>query len=209
MSGSELGLLGLPQGERDRLIAAFVLLTAARGYDGLDPELLCRHAGVSAGSFQRHFPDLRDCFNAAWDRLEAIYLQRIASAYEGLEDWREKLRAGIGETLALIDAHPAPARFLTVEALAAGELGRTRQRELADRLAELLDRASASLDAPAQAPESASRWVLAMVFDRVYRHLASGSEARLSDQLPQLMFLAVSPYVGPEAGLEELRIATQ
>lgn len=205
MSVPELGLLGTPIGERDRLLRAFVSIASQRGLSAAAPEAVTREAGLAPADFGRHFGDLDQCFLSAWDRLEAIYLTRIALAYEGIEDWRERLRAGLGETLRLIEDHPGPARFLILTTLAAGEAQRARQRQLAANLLERLEEATAGLGLAG--PENGPRYVLAMVFDRIYRHLSSDSGGSLSAQLPELMFLAVSAYLGPEAGLEELGVA--
>jgi AcrR family transcriptional regulator len=190
------------------MIAAFIDLVAARGYAALRPADVAGHAGLPESRFERHFADLDACFEAAWESLEAIFLERLAAAYRDAGGWRERLRAGLAETLALIEAHPAAARFLTIETLAGSEAERARQRRLAAHLGDLLDRATADLDPGPRVPPLAPNWILAMVFDCIYRHLASGNEAHLSEQLPQLMFLATVPYLGLEQGLAELDLSS-
>lgn len=194
--------------ERERLIAAFVLLCNARGYAEVDPVEVCRRARVPDDAFSRHFADHFACFEASWESLETIYLQRLADSYNGIEGWREQLRAAIAETLRLIETHPAAARFMTIEAFGAGEGERVHQRALAARLLALLEAATEAADGDEMSAEPAPRWILAMVFDRIYRHLLAGTEERLSDQLPELMFLVVTPSLGTEAGLSELRPPT-
>jgi hypothetical protein len=143
-------------------------------------------------------------FISAWERLEVAYFERVAAVAAPYREWRDRFRAGATETAALVEAFPAEARFLAVDALAAGRLGRECQQRLASRLAELLDSAREELPDPDAVPESTSPWIVAIFFDRLYRRCTIEGEPDLPSQLPELMFLAISAYFGTEAGLEEL-----
>ncbi len=143
-------------------------------------------------------------FLASWERLESAYFERLAVVTAPLGSWRERFRAAATETAALVESHQAQARFLAVDALAAGELGRERQRAFGARLAGLVDSARDELAEPELVPESTAPWIVAMFFNRVYRRCARAGGPDLPSQLPELMFLAISAYFGTEAGLEEL-----
>jgi AcrR family transcriptional regulator len=198
MAAAEIGFLGEPAGERDRLLRAFIGLACVDSPEP-DPARVCRRAGLPPTAFARHFASVSECSQAAWDRLEAIYLRRLALSYEGIDEWRGRLRAAILETLRLCESHPDAASFLLL-GLRSASL-RQRRRALLARLAEQLEHS-----APHPAPEGASRLVLGTIFDRIYRYLRfDGGPGSLQSTLPALMFLAVSVYLGPEAGLEELR----
>ena len=207
MSGRGPAGLEIPRGERGHVIAAFVELVAERGYHELDPAEVGERAGLGPDAFRSHFPDRLVCFEAAWDWLEKVYLDRIAAAYAEVPEWRGRLRAAAVETAALVEAWPNQARFLVVETLAVGEPGRRRQQALGARISELLDGAYSQLDDPTSIPPATSAWVTGMFFDRVYRCLSTERGADLAAQIPQLMFLAVSSYFGPEEGLAELRVS--
>jgi hypothetical protein len=143
-------------------------------------------------------------FAAAWGRLESVYFDRVAAVAAPFGEWRDRFRAGATETARLVEAHPAEARFLAVDALAAGKLGRERQRAFAARLEELLDSARLELDDPESVPAATGSWIAAMFFNRVYQRCVNPEGPDLPSQLPELMFLAISSYFGIEAGLEEL-----
>jgi AcrR family transcriptional regulator len=194
-----------PADERRRVLLAFVELVAEHGYDDVDGAMVGRRAGLGRRAFGRHFPDRRACFLAAWDWLEEAYLHRLAIASVGLEDWRQQLRAAATETMRLVAEHPGQARFLTIETLRIGPSGGQRHQILAVRLAEQLDQVREQLEDPAAIPAATAGWVVGIFFDRVYQYLSHGREAELLGEVPQLMFLAVSPYLGTDAGLEELR----
>jgi hypothetical protein len=144
-------------------------------------------------------------FLAAWDHVEGAFLERLAEACAGSAEWRECFRAGAAEIARLVEEHRPQARFIVVDALGAGELGRRRQRALGALLAEKLDRARAELDDPERVPQATGPWIVALFFDRAYRRCSGGGTGPdLPSQLPELTFLAVSAYFGTEAGLAEL-----
>lgn len=147
-------------------------------------------------------PDPR--FATRWERLEATYFERMAAVTEPFGEWRDRFRAAATETAWLVEAHPAEARFLVVDALAAGEPGRERQRSFAYRIAVLVDSAREELSDPDSVPEATSSWIVAIFFDRVYRRCTVSGGPDLPSQLPELLFLAISAYFGTEAGLGEL-----
>jgi len=143
-------------------------------------------------------------FTAAWERLESLYFERMTEVAAPFTEWRDRFRAGATETARLVEAHPAEARFLAVDALAAGDLGRERQRAFASRLAVLLDSAREEMQDPDSVSVQTSSWIVAIFFDRLYRRCAIPGGPDFPSQLPELMFLAISAYFGTEAGLEEL-----
>jgi len=143
-------------------------------------------------------------FVAAWEHLEAAYLDRIFAAIATDGEWRDRFRAGARETVLLVEAHRPEARFLTAEALLVGPVGRARQRALGDRLIALVDSAREELEEPDLIPRITAGWIVGVFFDRIYRRCINDSEPELTRQLPELMFLGVSAYLGTRAGMEEL-----
>jgi hypothetical protein len=147
-----------------------------------------------------------ESFLLTWDRLEAGFLSRIRGAYAGSGDWRDRLRAAATETVRLVEAHPEQARFMVIETLAADEAGPLRQQAFLSRVGALLNDIPAQLEDPDAVAPLTSDWVVRIFFDRVYRSLSTGNPADLRPHLPQMMFLAVSAYLGTDLGRAELRI---
>jgi hypothetical protein len=143
-------------------------------------------------------------FLATWKRIEADYLDRMSLVTAPYGEWRDRFRAAATETARLVEAYPAQARFVAVDALAAGKLGRGCQAALGARLAALVDSARSEIEDPEAVPAATASWIVGIFFDRVYRRCATGADPDLPSQLPELMFLAISAYFGTEAGLGEL-----
>jgi AcrR family transcriptional regulator len=190
--------------ERERAVGAFIVLVAERGYQNVDLAEVSRRAGLEPGSSERFYPDRLSYFKAGWDLLEDLYVARVVEAYEPHVGWRNRLRAAARETAILLQTFPKQAHFMAVDALSVGREGRERQQKLAARLANFLDEARQDLEDPGSAPASTSDWVVGLFYDRVYRYISSGREELFLEDLPELMFLAVSSYFGPEEGLAEL-----
>jgi hypothetical protein len=144
-----------------------------------------------------------EVFTAAWDRLEASYLERLAE-FCLYDHWTGRFRAGARETLRLVETAPAAARFMVVDSLLAGEVGRRRQRQLRTRLAVLVDSAREEVEEADHVPPATAPWIISTFFDRIYRCLTGCSATSLQAQLPELMFLSTSAYFGTEKGLSEL-----
>ena len=141
---------------------------------------------------------------ADWDRLETAYFKRMNEVAAPFTEWRDRFRAAATETARLVEAHPAEARFMIVDAPFSGELGRSRQSAFRARIVALLDSAREELEDPAAVPEATAPWIAGIFFDRIYRRCGSEDAPDLPSQLPELMFLAISAYFGTEAGLREL-----
>ncbi len=143
-------------------------------------------------------------FLAVWERLESAYFERMYEVAAPFEDWRDRFRAAATETVHLVEAYPPEARFMIVDVLFAGGIGRERQRAFSARIVELLDSARAELEDPDSVPETTSSWIAGVFFDRIYRRCGSEDGPDLPSQLPELLFLTISAYFGTEVGLREL-----
>jgi AcrR family transcriptional regulator len=204
VSARDPGNGGVRPGDRERAVGAFVVLVAERGYQNVDLSEVSARAGLAPGSAERFYPDRLAYFDAGWDLLEDIYVARVVAAYRPYADWRDRLRVAARETAILLREYPKQAHYMAVDALSVGRKGRERQQDLATRLATFLDEARKELDDPGSAPATTSDWVVGIFYDRVYRYISSGREELFLRDLPELMFLAVSSYFGPEEGLAEL-----
>jgi AcrR family transcriptional regulator len=145
-----------------------------------------------------------DRFLAVWDRLEAAYFERMYEVAAPFEEWRDRFRAAATETVNLVEAYPAEARFMIVDVLFASGIGRERQRAFSARIVELIDSARAELEDPDAVPEATASWIAGVFFDRIYRRCGSAAGPDLHSQLPELLFLTISAYFGTEVGLREL-----
>jgi AcrR family transcriptional regulator len=202
------GRHGLPrevvtQSQRERLLAAVVRVTAAKGYQASSVADILKEAGVGRETFYKHFKDKEDCFVTANDALVAELESAVKDAYEQPGSWPEKVRRGLVTTLHWFAASPEVARVMMIEMGTVGPIASARFRETFSRFTALLDDGQDLLeDAPDLLPNLASI-AGGAVFARVYEEVALGNTANLPDLIPQLTFELLLPYVGEEAAIRE------
>lgn len=192
--------------EARRLREALLDLCAERGYAGLElPELLDR-AGFDRAAFERHYKDLDACFTAV---LAEAYDEFFASAQEavaGQHGWRDRMRATAYALLRFLRRDERVAHLAAVDAQAGGEGAQQLFLETFNRLVDLIDEGSAETGGPDSPSRATALGVGGVVFARIQEAVAKGELGLGEEEIPELMYGAVFPYLGAEAAAEELRI---
>lgn len=205
------GRHGLPRelvvrSQRERLLAAVVRVTAAKGYETTSVADILEAAGVGRESFYELFDDKRDCMLAAHallvDHLEA----RVSAAYDQPGPWSERVRRAIAAMLDWFAADPAAGKALIVEVAAVGAASRERFQQDFGRFVELLDRGRDRTEAPAARPRAAELAVGGGLA-KVYETVVQDRSAELPLLLPELTYEMLLPFLGEEAARNEQRLA--
>ncbi len=109
--------------QRERLMAALVVLADARGYQSLRVEDLIAQAGVSRGAFYEQFRGRDDLLLAAVREIGALALRDVTVAFERGGRPEVRLEAAIEALTGFAAAQPAAARLWLVDAFGAGPAG--------------------------------------------------------------------------------------
>ena len=118
--------------------------------------------------------------------------EAIVGSCDDRADWPERISAGINAAINLLVANPATARALTAERC--GESGGDAvYAAMLERFAGLL---GADAPRPERLPASSATSVVSLLVAIVSCHIRAGTIDRLSDGDPDLVFLALLPYVG-------------
>jgi AcrR family transcriptional regulator len=193
-----------PADERARLREALLDLSLRHGYPDLDA--LLERAEVDLGGFHRSFTDLEDCFAAI---LAEIYEEFFAYAQEsvaGVEGWRDRIRATAYAMLRFLLRDERVAHLGAVEAGRAGERAQLLFVETFDRLVDLIDEGRGETADPDSVTRATAVGIGGVIFARVQEAVAGGELDLGEEELPQLLYTAVLPYLGVAAAEEELRI---
>ncbi|HEY6780445.1 MAG TPA: TetR/AcrR family transcriptional regulator [Thermoleophilaceae bacterium] len=159
---------------RGRLLGALAACVLERGYAATTVTDVVARASMSKATFYTEFADKEDCFVAALELAAELVLQRVTAAMVESGD-AERLERGIVAYLDALAEEPDLARCFVVEGLAAGERAARRQRQLADRFADILDAPGAST------PPLVRQAVIGGIDDVVRTALRDGRPARLAD----------------------------
>jgi AcrR family transcriptional regulator len=202
------GANGLPGSDaaRQRIVTTMVELVADQGYAATTVRQLLERAGVRRADFRRHFSGKRACFLEVYEEISESFTARVLAAFEGEEEWREGLRAAAYAAARWVGAHPLEVRYATIEMMAAGESAVARREATLRRFVDLIDAGREQLEQPAPVTRAMAEGVVGGILGMLTRNLRRGARRRPEEFVPELMFLAVRPYLGQEAAREELSI---
>jgi AcrR family transcriptional regulator len=178
----------------------------AEGYEATSVRSVLERTDLYRQAFYDSFEDKADCYLQAHDAGVARVEELVRAAAVAENAWPAQLRAGLLALLEFLDAEPGVGRALIVEVHPAGPPAREKRTEAMRRAASYLDRARLQ-DGAREAPAIASEAVAAGILGVLHSRLASRREGGFRPLLPELMYVAVLPYFGPEAAAAELHSA--
>lgn len=192
---------------RDLLLDATMDVVLAGGYERATVEAVIARVGVSRSDFIESFADLEDCCLQAYMRNNERFGARVFAAYETGRSWRESLRAAAYAAARFLTEHPREVRFNVIHSLQAGERLQAERDRYLQRLVDLIDAGRQELEDP----DSLGRGTAEAAVGSIVALMARGVNARGSARgaqglVPQLMYVAVRPYLGEAAAREELAI---
>jgi AcrR family transcriptional regulator len=175
----------------------------AKGYEQTTVQDVIANTGLYRQAFYDDFEDKEDCYLQALDAGSAWVELAMREAAAGESTWRGYLRGALTGLLRFLDEQPGIGRALLVEVHAAGPRAVGKRTEAMERAAMMVDLAREESDdlAPAISAEAVVAGILAVLHTRLSVHQPDG----FSRLLPELMYLAVLPYFGPDAAAAEMR----
>jgi AcrR family transcriptional regulator len=194
--------------QRERLLAAMLRATAELGYREVSVQEVLDRAGVSRPTFYEHFENKEACFLAAFDSAAGRLRERLETAAENGEGWRQRFRLSLEELLRFVAEDPDAAMSLIVDARAACPPALERRDELLDHFASCLDTQVRAEADPAHAPSAiAAAGIIGGIEALLYARLNRGEADDVQSLLPSLMYFAVLPYEGHEVASKELALS--
>lgn len=191
------------ESQRERLLTGMTIAVGRRGYRDAHITEVVDRAGVSRRTFYEHFDGKEECFAAAYERAVAELTATTLGAFAAETEWVAGLRAGLAALLGKLAAEPEAARVCFVEILAAGPRAIERRDEAMRGFLPLFEQA------PSEVPRTRIFEALGMgrvadLGEVLHREIAAGRTADLPALLPELTYMMVLPFLGPEAAAPEL-----
>jgi AcrR family transcriptional regulator len=194
------------EAQAGRLREALLDLCAERGYKKLKLAELLERAEVDEASFHQLYPDLDACFAAVLGEIYSEFFARAQEAVAGVSGWRDRMRATAYALLRYLRGDERVARLAAVEVQSAGKRSQELFQETFLRLVRLLDEGSSQAEGPDSPGMATAIGIGGVVFGRIQEAVAQGELQLGEEEVPQLMYAAVFPYLGAEAAEEELHI---
>ena len=159
-------------------------------------------ARMSRTTFYKHFEDKRACFEGAIDYCIAELQGVAASAHSPLDEPGDAARMAATAVVEALAARPGLAQVLTGDAMAVEPRVIERYRKATVPALEALWGGSGP--APSHTdPRLAFGQAQVLILNQI----ATGRADRLTEVLPQIVYLTVSPFGGHEEALRQSRLA--
>ncbi|HET7052765.1 MAG TPA: TetR/AcrR family transcriptional regulator [Solirubrobacterales bacterium] len=185
--------------QRDHILDAAIEVFAERGFQGSTIDDIVAAAKVGVGTFYELFDNKPDCFVQAYERVVADARERIGAAVPAEAGWPEQACAALRALLELIEAEPVRARVALVEVQTAGPEALTRHEETVDSVIPLLARGRTGNPALAELPSHIEEAIVGGLAWLLQQRLAQGEFEGAEAYLPDVLEIAVVPYVGRDA----------
>ena len=193
--------------KREKILDGMLEEVGAKGYDATSVRTVLDRTGLYRQAFYDHFDDKDGCYLAAFDAGVARAEALVAAAAASRQDWRERLRAGLGALLDHFDSEPDVGRALVVEVHAAGPRALAKRAETMKKTVDFIDLARLESEQGEAPPKIAAEGVVAGIHAVIHSRLSTGATDGFRTLLPEFMYFAVLPYFGAEAASAEMAAA--
>jgi AcrR family transcriptional regulator len=186
---------------------AVVELMAAEGYESVSPEAVAERAGISRPEFDHLFESVEDCVLRVYWLYTDAFTDLLQAAYDEGDGWRDGLRRAAYQGARYIRDNPDMVRFGTIELFGAGLMAQAQRASHLQSMVDLIDAGRQELEEPDSVGRGVAEGVFGSIYELVLREVQQGAgTAEAESYIPDLMYLAVRPYLGHEVASEELSI---
>lgn len=209
MATSALGPASVPDlgsaDQRQRIVDAMIDSCAEKTYAATTITDIVARAHISRTTFYKHFDDKRACFDATIahciDQLQAV----AASAHEDGDAPADAVRKSTEAVIEALAQRPGLAQLLTGDAMAVDpSVIEYYRRATIPALEGLWTRSDGSAEA-----HSDPRLAFGKAQVLILNQIAIGKADQLPELLPELVYLAVSPFGGHEEALHQAQLADE
>lgn len=191
--------------ECQRVRAALVEAAIEYGYGRVTLAMVLERSGVDEEAFSRNFDDLEDCLCSVLHIGTEVLMQKVLAAYASDTKWVDRLRTISYALLEFLQEDPDRARIMTVEVLSAGDRAQLVRDQGMQALVEFIDLGRQELPDPDSISRATAEAVGGSIYHQMHTAIERGQLDQGKEMVPQFMYSAVLPYLGPEAAMRELQ----
>jgi AcrR family transcriptional regulator len=191
---------------RDRIFAAMIDLSVECGYRNVTLSMLLDRAALPEREFSNRFEDLEDCFCQIMEVETERAGQQVLTAYAAEHGWRRQMRAAAQALLDYLLEDLTRARFVCVEVVYAGDRAKLIRDQQMQAFFLLIDQGRGEMAEPEALTPFTAEAIGSSIYQRMQSALLNDQLEEFETSIPEMMYLAVLPYLGPEAAEEELSL---
>ncbi|HEX5990369.1 MAG TPA: TetR/AcrR family transcriptional regulator [Solirubrobacterales bacterium] len=191
--------------QRRRIIDAMIESCAAKTYAATTITDIVARARISRTTFYKHFEDKRACFDAAIEDCIA-QLQEVAASSHSPEDApADALRKATSAVIDALTKRPGLAQLLTGDAIAVDPTVVGRYRRATIPAMESLW----AQDGGEAKAHTDPRLAFGQVQVLILNQIATGEIDRLPELLPEIVYIAVSPFGGHQEAIRQSQLVRE
>jgi AcrR family transcriptional regulator len=192
--------------QRERIVDATAAIVAEKGFAGLTIPEIASRANVSHETFYEMYPTKHSAFLGAQKVGLHQALRVTVDAYGARsEDWHDGVAAGMHALMEYVCSEPSHAHLTLVDTFGASpeaiEIRDSALQAFTAYLQPGFEHAPAHVDVPDVAAEA----VVGGIWQVLHHYIEQRRVDELCDAAPQLVFLTLSPFLGPELAADAAR----
>jgi AcrR family transcriptional regulator len=191
--------------QHQRIVDAMIDSCAEKTYAATTITDIVARARISRTTFYKQFEDKRACFEAAIDHCIKQLQEAAAAAHSPEDEPGDATRKAVTAVLQALAARPGLAQMLTGDAIAVDPMAIERYRKATIPPLEALWARNGRSGRTHTNPRLAFGQVQVLILNQI----AIGKADRLPELLPQIVYLAVSPFGGHEEALNQSQLAKE
>lgn len=197
---------GADDSVRERIATAMVELAAEQGLEPTTIKMLCERSAVGRAAFDRNFASKEDCFLQVHGEIALEFCERVNAAYAGPRGWHDRVWAGAWAAMRFLQEDAMRARFFVIAVNGAGSRAQARRDRILQGLADMIDAGRGELDEPNAVSRSTAEMVSGAIYGTIMVKIRDGAIERGEEFLPELVYMAMMPYLGARAAEDELLV---
>jgi AcrR family transcriptional regulator/DNA-binding transcriptional ArsR family regulator len=183
----------------ERALRAFAVVVAERGYANTTIDQVVKRASMSPTTFYANFDGKQDALRAAIDSAGAQITAAVLPAFRRQPEWPGAVRAAIGAFFNFLASRPALAHLVMFDVYAAGPEALASREAALRPLGAILE---AGRHRVPQVPAIASEAIFGGIYWLANRQVREGGPESLPPLAPLCTYLALAPFIGPDAAAE-------
>jgi AcrR family transcriptional regulator len=191
----------------ERIREAVLDLVFEHGCDGTSAEMVIERAEVEPGDFERDCGDIEGCFLKIYLETNDQFQTSVEAGWGTGDVWRDSLRGAAYAAARFLRDRPREVRFNAIQVFRAGDVALAERDRYHQLLVGYVDAGRQELDDPDSISRSVAEGVVGSIVATIVREvLARGDASHAEEFVPELMYIAVRPYLGEAAAHEELSL---
>jgi AcrR family transcriptional regulator len=192
--------------QRERIVDATAAIVATKGLAGLTIPEIASRANVSHETFYEMYPTKHDAFLGAQKVGLHQALRVTMEAYEAQDvEWPLRIAAGLRALIEFLASEPAHAHLTLVDTFAASPEAIEIRGNALRAFTAYLGPGHAPSDGDSDAPPVTGEAIGGGIWQVLHHYIEHERIAELSEVAPQLIYLTLTPFVGPEQAAEAAR----